>query len=86
MKLAELIRKNESEGVANANPANLANDEAKKGGELAKLATLALANPINQKTQLPARQWVAIACACRFDNCTMIGRQPLECYWSGVIQ
>ena len=32
-----------------------------------------------------ARQWVAIACACKFNNCTMLGeRKPLACFWAGA--
>ena len=52
MSLAALIRKRETGKSANANPANpanLANDGGVRGEPLARLATLALANPPNPK-------------------------------------
>jgi len=30
------------------------------------------------------QEWIAIACCCRFNDCTMWnGRRPLECFWNG---
>src|SRR5579872_6503617 len=51
MSLANLIRKRENKGAANANPAKAANDGASQVAGLAKLAPLALANA---PTDLPA--------------------------------
>lgn len=32
-------------------------------------------------------EWEAVACGCRFDNCTMWGdRKPLACQWRGRVQ
>ena len=54
MTLLALIRKREPATLANANPANPANDRPPTGGTLARLATLALANPTNEKPAHPA--------------------------------
>lgn len=54
MSLANLIRKRETGKPANANPAKAANDGQAKEGTLARLATLALANPTEAKTAKPA--------------------------------
>lgn len=55
MSLAKLIRKRETGKPANANPAKAANDRQAKEGKLARLATLALANPTEAKTAKPAQ-------------------------------
>jgi len=40
-----------------------------------------------RETTRQHHEWVAIACYCRFDNCTMLGdRKPMECRWSGEAQ
>lgn len=49
MSLANLIRKRETGKPANANPAKAANDGQGKGEPLARLVTLALANPTETK-------------------------------------
>lgn len=54
MTLLALIRKREPVTLANANPAKVANDEPPAGGTLARLATLALANPTIEKPAHPA--------------------------------
>lgn len=51
MSLANLIRKGATGKPANANPANSANDGQGKGQTLARLATLALANPPEVKAE-----------------------------------
>jgi len=95
MKLAELIHNNNFHDVATATLATLATDERETGVMVAKVATVAVANPKNQKTQFPAfcrkqstrPEWIALVCACRFNNCTMLGhRKPLECHWSEEVQ
>ncbi len=54
MTLLALIRKGEPATLANANPAKVANDGRAAGGTLARLATLALANPTIEKPAHPA--------------------------------
>ena len=42
--------------------------------------------PFLEKSTRKAPEWVAVACACRFNNCTMLGdRKPLECQWRGEV-
>ena len=50
MSIADLIRKRETGKPANANPAKAAKDGQAKGEPLARLATLALANPRDDET------------------------------------
>jgi len=52
--LANLIRKREPATLANANPAKVANDGLAAMEPLARLATLALANPTEEKPAKPA--------------------------------
>lgn len=54
MTLASLIRKREPATLANANPAKVANDGEWIREPLARLATLALANPTEEKPAKPA--------------------------------
>ena len=54
MTLANLIRKREPATLANANPAKVANDGKGVREPLARLATLALANPTEEKPAKPA--------------------------------
>jgi len=56
MTLASLIRKHDPEALANANPANAANDSRRSDGSLAALATLSLATPTGDESA-PVRRW-----------------------------
>lgn len=55
MTLADLIRKREPATLANANPAKAANDGRAAREPLARLATLALANPTEEKPAKPEK-------------------------------
>jgi hypothetical protein len=58
MNLARMIQKRRTQQFANANPAKTANERAPEVASLAKLATLALANPPGSKTSNPAENTV----------------------------
>ncbi len=76
MTLLALIRKREPATLANANPAIPANDRLPTGGPLATLATLALANPTNEKLEVIDAADSSIASHCWLIH--FIDRDPLE--------
>lgn len=79
MTLLALIRKRKPATLANANPAKVANDEPPAGGTLAKLATLALANPTIEKPAHPAVVGAsASSIASHWWLIHFIDRDPLE--------
>jgi len=58
MTLAALIRKNVAVKVATATPATFATDEGDKGRTVASVATVAVANPPEEKTATASRWWL----------------------------
>lgn len=72
MTLAKLIRgKSESVELATATPATVATLEAQRGRSVAKVATVAVANPANEKAEvLPydAEAWAERAGVAEFDG------------------
>jgi hypothetical protein len=63
MTLSALIKKGALRGSATAIPATAATDEGKKSGTVARVATVAVANPESRELavveELPPRAWVA---------------------------
>lgn len=74
MTLAALIRKRGTVNLANANPAKAANDGGVKEPTLARLATLALANPTEAKTANPHP--VEVTCCPQATHAEILERYP----------
>lgn len=84
MSLADLIRKNSSEQVATATPATVATDNHSLPGTVARVATVAVATPQNEKpATIPLIELQAIAA--RFDFTVQQLRDAAGADWVDIV-